>query len=444
MEKNRAFTEHFSRILGTDSEAFFASLEPMPSKHIRMNTKRGINYLPEIAEHGIILENDRRFPAVYKVLEGAEKLTSTVSFQTGGFYIQNPSSVFPPDVLCRFLPENPAVMDVSAAPGGKTVALCDMLKNSGVVVANEPSAKRLRSLEFNLEKYGCWSAKTVSFDGRVLDRHMEEAFDGILLDAPCSNENKIFRNETVNASWEPALVERMAKLQREILESAFKCLKKGGVLVYSTCTFSVEENEAVIGSFLADNDEAELLDISEGEMTFGISGNSEVDEKVLRVMPHKLPYDGFFIAALRRRGDEADGCSMKIRRDRQLDSLFYELPANLSVSQGSNIAYIETGCVLEARVRLSKSGILLWKRPGELSAQCAWELGANLRPEYRAETDLNSAQRYLKGFDTDKTSDYHTPVLYYGDVPVGTVKTVDGKFKNKLDRYFLYGKNIEF
>ncbi|MCD8568712.1 MAG: hypothetical protein LRY50_10445 [Geovibrio sp.] len=100
----------------------------MPSKHIRMNTKRGINYLPEIAEHGIILENDRRFPAVYKVLEGAEKLTSTVSFQTGGFYIQNPSSVFPPDVLCRFLPENPAVMDVSAAPGGKTVALCDMLK----------------------------------------------------------------------------------------------------------------------------------------------------------------------------------------------------------------------------------------------------------------------------------------------------------------------------
>ncbi|MCD8492761.1 MAG: hypothetical protein LRY51_13155 [Geovibrio sp.] len=116
------------------------------------------------------------------------------------------------------------------------------------------------------------------------------------------------------------------------------------MLVYSTCTFSVEENEAVIGSFLADNDEAELLDISEGEMTFGISGNSEVDEKVLRVMPHKLPYDGFFIAALRRRGDEADGCSMKIRRDRQLDSLFYELPANFPFLRVKHCIYRNRLC----------------------------------------------------------------------------------------------------
>ncbi len=444
MEKNRVFIERFSNVLGADSDAFFASLERLPSKHIRINTKRNINYLPEIAEQGIVLENDARFPAVYKVLSGAEKLTSTVSFQTGGFYIQNPSSVFPPDVLCRFLPENPAVMDVSAAPGGKTVALCDMLKNSGVVVANEPSSKRLKSLEFNLEKYGCWSAKTVSYDGRVLDRHLEETFDGILLDAPCSNENKIFRNETVNASWEPALVERMAKLQREILESAFKCLKKGGALVYSTCTFSVEENEGVIHAFLDEHPEAELLDISEGENTFGMSGDTAFDEKVLRVMPHKLPYDGFFIAALRKKGDDAEGCSLKIKRDKQLDSLFYELPPNLSVSHGSNIAYIETGCVLEARPRLGKSGILLWKRAGELSAQSAWELGAELKPDYRAQTGLDGALRYLKGFDTDKTSDYHTPVLYYGEIPVGTVKTVEGRFKNKLDRYFLYGKNIEF
>lgn len=444
MQKNPVFLEHFSKLLGADADAFFACLEPRPSKHIRINTKRGINYLPEIHEHGIVTEKDSRFSGVYKVIEGADKLTSTISFQTGGFYIQNPSSVFPPDVLCRFLPENPAVLDVSAAPGGKTVALCDMLAGGGLVVANEPSRKRLKSLEFNLEKYGCWNAKTVSLDGRMLDRYLEEAFDGILLDAPCSNENKIFRNETVNASWDTDLVARMAKLQREILASAFKCLKKGGVLVYSTCTFSVEENEGVIADLLETNGEAELIDISEGENTYGISGSTHIDEKVLRVMPHRLPYDGFFIAAVRKKGGEANGCIVRAKKDRQLEQLFEYLPPNLSVSQGSNTAYIETGCVLEARVRLSKSGILLWKRAGELSAQSAWELGKHLKAEYRADTDIQSALRYLKGFDTDKTSDYHTPILYYGEIPVGAVKTVDGKFKNKLDRYFLYGKNIEY
>jgi 16S rRNA (cytosine1407-C5)-methyltransferase len=444
MNRNPIFLNHFGKLLGAEADSFFECLEPRPSKHIRINTKRGINYLPEIHEHGIVTEKDLRFPAVYKVTEGIDKLTSTISFQTGGFYIQNPSSVFPPDVLCRFLPENPAVLDVSAAPGGKTVALCDMLGNSGVVVANEPSKKRLKSLEFNLEKYGCWSAKTVSLDGRMLDRYLEEAFDGILLDAPCSNENKIFRNETVNASWDLDLVERMAKLQKEILASAFKCLKKGGVLVYSTCTFSIEENEGVIADLLEANDEAELIDISEGETTYGLNGNNYIDERVLRVMPHKLPYDGFFIAAVRKKGDESNGCFVRAKKDKDLGRLFNYLPPNLSISQGSNMAYLETGCELEARVRLSKSGIFLWKRAGEISAQCAWELGNHLKEEYRAQTDMESALRYLKGFDTDKTSDYHTPVLYYGEIPVGTVKTVDGRFKNKLDRYFLYGKNIEY
>lgn len=444
MEKNRLFIENFSRILKDESDAFFDALEQKTSKHIRLNTKREINYIEEIEENNIILKQDERFSSVYKVIAGAENLTSTISFQTGGFYIQNPSSVFPPDILCRFLPKNPSVLDVSAAPGGKTVALCDILNNSGVVVANEPSKKRLKSLEFNLEKYGCWSAKTVSLDGRVLDKYLEESFDGILLDAPCSNENKIFRNETVNSSWEPALVERMSKLQREILEAAFKCLKKGGVLVYSTCTFSVEENEDVISNFLEEHDEAELLDISEGENTFGISGNTFVDEKVLRVMPHKLPYDGFFIAAIKRKGNKSLGSNIKVKKDKTFESFFYTLPENISVSHGSNIAYIETGCILEARVRLSKSGILLWKRAGEISAQTAWELGKNLKQEYRAETTKENALRYLKGFDTPKTSDYHTPVLYYKDIPVGTVKQVNGEFKNKLDRYFLYGKNIEY
>jgi 16S rRNA (cytosine1407-C5)-methyltransferase len=444
MQKNTEFIQKFTKILGSGAESFFAAMEQPRGRHLRLNMKRGIDYLPEISEAGIVLEKDPRFPDVYEAVENAGRLTSTISFQTGGCYIQNPSSVFPPDILCRYMPEHPAVLDVSAAPGGKTVALCDRLGNKGVVVANEPSRKRLKSLEFNLEKYGCWSAKTVSFDGRVLHRQFEECFDGILLDAPCSNENKIFRNETVASGWCAGLVERMAKLQREIAASAYLCLKEGGVMVYSTCTFSKEENEDVVKWLLETFPDAELLDISESEATHGISGDDAVDEKVLRVMPHTLPYDGFFIAAICKKGDKANGCRIKRKIDKAFEEMFHSLPENLHVSAGAQMAYIETGAQLASRAFFSKSGILLWKRKGELSAQSVWELGANLKGEYRVPTDRNGAEAYLKGFDTAGSSVYHTPVLYYGDIPVGTVKVVDGKFKNKLDRYFLYGKNIEY
>ncbi len=109
---------------------------------------------------------------------GEDKLTGTVGFQTGGYYIMNPSSVFAAETLCRLMPDYPYILDVaSAPPGGKTCAMADLLGgNRCAIIANEPSGKRMKSLQFNIEKYGAYSVRTIGRDGRALHKTFDRFF----------------------------------------------------------------------------------------------------------------------------------------------------------------------------------------------------------------------------------------------------------------------------
>jgi len=354
----------------------------------------------------------------------------------------NPSSVFTADVFCSLMPEYPYVLDVASAPGGKTCAIADRLNNHCAIIANEPSNKRLRSLQYNLEKYGAYSVRTVSMDGRSLHKCFTGFFDGILLDAPCSNENKIGRNKTVNAEWCQELTERMAKLQKEIAVSAVQSLKEGGIMVYSTCTFSVEENEQVIRHLL-DNCGCELVDINKGQHIKGISGDGEVDEKVIRFLPHMDAYDGFFIAAVRRKGDETSGGHyVSFKGNKDVKTFFTDFPDCAEIYEKGGSFYLTTG--MDRSVNFSKNGIMIFKRPGELTAQAVWQLGSLMNSGDITQIPYDDAMRYMKGFDIEIPSDYHGNLIFYKTLPVGIVKKVQGMLKNKLDRYFLYGKNIEW
>ncbi|XOB65941.1 hypothetical protein ACMC5R_04100 [Deferribacteres bacterium DY0037] len=407
-----------------------------------MASSRCADYLSELAEMGVELSEAEGLPKVYKVESGEDKLTGSIGFQTGGFYIMNPSSVFAADTLCRLMPDYPYILDVASAPGGKTCAIADLLGNRCAIIANEPSGKRMKSLQFNIEKYGAYSVRTIGKDGRNLHKTFDRFFDGILLDAPCSNENKIGRNKTVNSEWCQELVERMAKLQKEIASSAFETLKEGGVMVYSTCTFSVEENEEVIRHIL-DNFDCELVDINRGEHTGGLSGDGSIDPYVVRYMPHTDIYDGFFISAVRRKGDDGEGeAYTRTKTDKSVSSFFDTFPEYVEVYEKGSSLYLTTQ--MERSINFSKNGILLAKRQGELSSQAFWQLADMLKDGLSSQISLESAQRYLKGFDIEKVQDYHGPALYYNTIPVGMTKPVGDMLKNKLDRYFLYGKNIEW
>ncbi|TYB33274.1 MAG: RsmB/NOP family class I SAM-dependent RNA methyltransferase, partial [Flexistipes sinusarabici] len=247
----KRFEDKYKYLLGEKFSDFHDALQLPPLKYFRVNSVRNIDYLKELDVKGIGYLSDPYFNDFYKLTDDVP-VSDTISFLTGGVYIQNPSSIIPVDMLSRALndKEEPVVLDMCAAPGGKTTGLSEKIDRRGLIVANEVSKSRLKSLHFNLEKYGAWNVKTTSVDGRVVGKMLPETFDGILLDAPCSNENKIYRNPEVSRNWSEDLVRKMQKLQTELIVSAYEALKPGGIMVYSTCTFSVEENEGVIRSLL--------------------------------------------------------------------------------------------------------------------------------------------------------------------------------------------------
>jgi 16S rRNA (cytosine1407-C5)-methyltransferase len=439
---NQNFVKKYKEIFLTESDDFISSLKKERKKFFRLNNARGIEYLKELSDYNII-ETD--LTSVYQYNEPNETITNTISFLTGGIYIQNPSSIIPPMILTKLLNNKGVVLDVSAAPGGKTTALSEFSNRKFTIIANEPSQTRLKSLNFNIEKYGAWNVNTISYDGRILNKKLPSIFDGILLDAPCSNENKIGFNEEVNKNWSEELVQKMKKLQKEIIASVINLLKPGGILIYSTCTFSIEENEENIYETLQEFDEIELIDINQGNYDHGISGKNFLDEKVIRVLPHKSDYDGFFIAALRKKGELKP---IEIKPKKQPLDIHQFFP-NCSFEGDFNIVkdlvFYQSYTDILKNLKFNKTGIKagkLIKNNIEISSQFLWEYGKYFNKEMKIEVKLENAIEFLSGFDINLNIYKSINAIFYRDIPVGIVKNLGGVLKNKLDRYFLYGRGL--
>lgn len=201
--------------------------------------------------------------------------------EMGLYYIQEPSAMS----AAALLAPKPGmrVLDLCAAPGGKSTQLATYLGDSGLLVSNEINTQRSRILSQNIERMGIKNAIVTNEDSFVLAAHFPNFFHAIQVDAPCSGEG-MFRKlpEAVN-EWSPQNVEICAARQKEILDNAATMLKAGGTIVYSTCTFSQEENENVIEYFLERHPDFTL-------------------EEMERFWPHKVDGEGHFVAKLVRRG----------------------------------------------------------------------------------------------------------------------------------------------
>lgn len=198
-------------------------------------------------------------------------------YHAGLYYLQEPSAMTPANIL----PAEPGehVLDLCAAPGGKATALAAKLQGEGLLVANDISASRARALLKNLEVFGVKNSFVTNAAPVKLAEQFEESFDKILVDAPCSGEG-MFRKDIANAkAWSLDKVEECAKIQREITKQAVKMLRPGGLMLYSTCTFSAEENEGTIAYLLETCPEMELLEIPMYRGVCGeMSGKTEKDE----------------------------------------------------------------------------------------------------------------------------------------------------------------------
>lgn len=191
------------------------------------------------------------------------------------------------------------VLDLCAAPGGKSTQIAAALAGEGLLVSNEPVPSRAKILSRNIERMGVPNALVVSAQPEALAARWGVLFDAVLVDAPCSGEGMFRRHPETRAEWNPASPMGCAERQRRILGCAAAMLRPGGRLVYSTCTLSPEENEETVRWFLREHPDFSAQPFS----LSGDYGTLDAPEGMLRLYPHRVRGEGHFVACLRRAGD---------------------------------------------------------------------------------------------------------------------------------------------
>lgn len=216
-------------------------------------------------------------------------------YKNGEIYLQSLSSMIPALILNPEANEN--ILDMAAAPGGKTTQMSAISNNLALITACEKNKIRAERLKYNIQKQGANRVNVLVEDSRKLDDNF--SFDKILLDAPCSGSGTInIFDEKLNKYFTKELVDRSIKTQKELLQKAIKVLKKGGEMVYSTCSILKQENEENIEKFLKNN-QLEIVPINI-ELLKDIPLLPSKIEGVITVCPNEL-YEGFFVAKLRKK-----------------------------------------------------------------------------------------------------------------------------------------------
>ena len=298
-----AFTDRMQKMLGEEYPAFLQSYEETKKQSLRINCLKGRkeNFLENCPfslspvaweENGFYYEESDR-PGKHPYHEA------------GVYYIQEASAMVP----VTYLDPKPGerILDLCAAPGGKSTQIAAAMQGEGLLVCNEIHPARAKILSENIERMGVRNALVVNHSPNELAKHFQGYFDAILVDAPCSGEGMFRKNDDAQNEWSPENVTMCSERQDEVLMYAAQMLSPGGRLVYSTCTFAPEENEGSISRFLKEHVEFSIVPV---EKKVGMmSGNpawtnepTEGIEKTIRLWPHKIKGEGHYVAVLQKEG----------------------------------------------------------------------------------------------------------------------------------------------
>lgn len=446
-----AFTERMRRLLGDEFPAFMRAMTEEPaSRAVRVNPLKfdplAFAAHPPFAVRPIAYAADGFF-------HEQEKIGHHPYHHAGILYAQDPGAM---STLCAYAPKkSDRVLDMCAAPGGKSAQLAAAIGREGVLVANEYVAARAKLLVGNFERLGIPNAIVTNSDAATLAAHFHAVFDFVLVDAPCSGEGMFRKNAEAVADWSEEKVRKCAALQADLLHAAAATLRTGGYLLYSTCTFAPEENEQQVAAFLRTHPEFRLMPVSEAVADATRPGIDLPDcsaydmSLTRRFYPHIAAGEGQFIALMQKTSGETDGCfgyrdaAEQPRRATQeaLRTFF------------SDCLDEATGAALAARVRSLGGKLVLPPADFPLppravfAAGCAVgeERNGRILPHHQFFTTHGSAfrrklclslddvrtERYLHG-ETVPAPDLpngYTAVLLDGAV-LGGAKVVDGIAKN--------------
>ncbi|MGR5237781.1 16S rRNA (cytosine(1407)-C(5))-methyltransferase RsmF [Vibrio alfacsensis] len=399
--------------------------------------------------------------------ESVVPLGNTAEHMSGLFYIQEASSMMPVSAL--FMNDEPfdAVLDTAAAPGSKTTQIAALMNNQGVLVANEYAASRVKVLHANIERCGVRNAALSNFDGRVFGGWLPERFDAVLLDAPCSGEGTVRKDEDAMKNWTQESVLDIADTQKDLIESAFHALKPGGVMVYSTCTLSTEENQQVCHHLKESFGDAVAFESLEG--LFDNAQASLTDEGFLHIFPQVYDCEGFFVARIRKlaaveapkvkkrmgkfpftkaSGKESTEITKQLRT-----ALDVELPHDSSVWLRDKDVWLFPDALepMIGELRFSRMGIKIaetHKNGYRWQHQVATALATGSEAN-TVELTIEEAREWYMGRDVrpqqlsadTKTGKGEVFVKYEGAI-IGLGKWVSNRIKNGLPRELVRDKNL--
>lgn len=352
----------------SESEAFFAALERPALRGLRLNPRKPLREPVEGLREIVPWEPLGR----YLSMESAAG--SAVWHEAGAYYLQEPSAMSPVSVLAPKPGER--VLDLCAAPGGKSTQIAAHLGNEGLLVSNEPVPSRAQVLSRNVERLGIPNALVVSMQPQALAERWPSAFDAILVDAPCSGEGMFRRHPETRLAWSEGSAAGCASRQALILDSAVRMLKPGGRLVYSTCTFSPEENERTIRALLQ---RCPFLAVTPFFLPVGGGKRLEAPDGMMRLYPHQVQGEGHFVALLHwPRGESAQEetpflppCKALERPDAQMATAYSLLAAQWKSPYEANAALGQTLlCAPELPplrgIRVLRAGVALGAMKGKL------------------------------------------------------------------------------
>ena len=434
------FSNRMKEILGTDFEKFEAAFSELPVRSFRVNTNKiskenfekinpfGGEKIP-YAENGFYFDCDGIGNHPYH--------------HAGMIYIQEPSAMAA--VAGVEIQSDRNILDLCASPGGKSTQAAAKIPD-GILVSNEIVPSRCKTLTGNIERMGYKNVITTCTDAKKLASLFGEVFDLVIVDAPCSGEGMFRKDENAQTEWSLENVIRCAERQHEILDEIKSVLKIGGLLLYSTCTFSLEENEKNVDRFLSENKNFELISVDENLKKFTADGinfdgcRTENISECRRFYPHLAKGEGQFFALMRK----TDG------------TVIEELPQTALCEIPKNEQKIIFDFLDETLTDYDKKAVKKYKEnfvyfssdfPVPYGAfSCGVTIGSlqknYIKPHHqffsamgkmfrqKIELDLEQAKKYIHGETVPCEFERGWCAVMTGGCPIGGAKAVGGTAKN--------------
>ena len=437
-----AFRKRMEALLGEEAEAFFAAMEKPPVRALRINRiKAQKASAEEICPFPIQ-------PLSYDAdgyIFAEEHVGHTPAHHGGGIYVQDPGAMSA--IAALPLKKGMRAADLCAAPGGKTAQIAAAIGEEGLLFSNEYVSSRAKILVGNLERLGVTNATVTSTDTADYKKWFSAYFDAVVVDAPCSGEGMFRKNELAISEWSEENVLHCAERQKEILENASGLVANGGYLLYSTCTFSLEENEETVLWFLRSHPDYELIPTNEAihavtKAGVRLAGAEDIPLNFCRrFYPHIADGEGQFVALMQRKTSDLptihykDASVALSKEEAKISDGFIkstlDLPESMQIRRiGDRLAILKKDSAVPPRAVFSCGVCLGQIEKGRLIPHHQLFSALGHRFFRKAALSCEDAMRYLHGEELEAEGENGYTAVFFGPICLGGAKTANGRLKN--------------